>query len=30
MVLTIGAIGYVLDTTLVMLIKHYSWHRGGA
>jgi len=30
MVLTIGAIGYVLDTTLVMLIKHYSWHRGSA
>jgi NitT/TauT family transport system permease protein len=29
MVLTIGVIGYALDTVLVMLIKHYSWHRGG-
>lgn len=30
LVLTIGCIGYVLDTTLVMLIKRVSWHRGGA
>ena len=30
MVLTIGVIGYALDTTLVLLIKHFSWHRGGA
>lgn len=30
LVLTIGAIGYVLDSILVMLIKHFSWHRGGA
>jgi len=30
MVLTIGAIGYVLDSSLVMLIKRFSWHRGGA
>ena len=29
MVLTIGVIGYVLDSLLVMLIKHFSWHRGG-
>ncbi|MDZ7803960.1 ABC transporter permease [Thiohalophilus sp.] len=28
-VLSIGAIGYVLDTTLAMLIKKFSWHRGG-
>ena len=30
MVTTIGVIGYVLDSLLVMLIKHFSWHRGGA
>jgi len=30
LVLTIGCIGYVLDGTLVMLIKRFSWHRGGA
>lgn len=30
LVVTIGLIGYVLDTSLVMLIKRYSWHRGGA
>ena len=29
MVVTIGIIGYILDTTLVFLIKHFSWHRGG-
>jgi NitT/TauT family transport system permease protein len=29
MVTTIGVIGYVLDSLLVMLIKHFSWHRGG-
>lgn len=28
MVLTIGAFGYTLDTTLAMLIKKFSWHRG--
>ena len=28
MVVTIGIIGYTLDTTLVMLIKRYSWHKG--
>lgn len=28
MVLVIGAIGYVLDTACVMLIKRFSWHRG--
>lgn len=27
-VLVIGAVGYVLDTICVMLIKRYSWHRG--
>ena len=30
LVVTIGAIGYVLDSILVMLIKQFSWHRGGA
>ncbi len=30
MVFTIGLIGYVLDSTLVALIKRYSWQRGGA
>ncbi len=30
LVLTIGVIGYVLDSSLVMLIKRFSWHRGGA
>lgn len=29
MVLTIGVIGYVLDSGLVVLIKRFSWHRGG-
>lgn len=29
LVLTIGVIGYVLDSILVLLIKRYSWHRGG-
>ena len=28
MVVTIGILGYFLDTTLVMLIKRFSWHRG--
>lgn len=28
MVVTIGVIGYFLDTTLVILIKRFSWHRG--
>lgn len=28
MVITIGIIGYALDTSLVMLIKRFSWHRG--
>lgn len=30
LVLTIGVIGYTLDSLLVMLIKRFSWHRGGA
>jgi NitT/TauT family transport system permease protein len=30
LVLTIGAIGYALDSMLVMLIKRFSWQRGGA
>ena len=30
LVLTIGVIGYVLDSSLVVLIKRFSWHRGGA
>jgi NitT/TauT family transport system permease protein len=29
MVVTIGVIGYALDTSLVLLIKRFSWHRGG-
>lgn len=29
-VVIIGIIGYVLDSILVMLIKRFSWHRGGA
>ncbi|MDD3516881.1 MAG: ABC transporter permease subunit [Chromatiales bacterium] len=29
MVMTIGAIGYCLDSILVLLIKRFSWHRGG-
>lgn len=29
MVLTIGIMGYALDSICVMLIKRYSWHRGG-
>lgn len=28
MVLIIGAIGYILDSSCVLLIKRYSWHRG--
>lgn len=28
MVLTIGVIGYCFDTTLAVLIKRFSWHRG--
>ena len=28
MVLTIGVIGYALDTICALLIKRYSWHRG--
>ena len=28
MVLVIGAIGYVLDSICVQLIKRYCWHRG--
>ncbi|MES9897100.1 MAG: ABC transporter permease subunit, partial [Candidatus Thiodiazotropha endolucinida] len=27
-VLIIGAIGYILDSSCVMLIKRFSWHRG--
>ena len=27
-VLVIGAVGYVLDSICVLLIKRYSWHRG--
>ncbi|PUB89380.1 MAG: nitrate ABC transporter permease, partial [gamma proteobacterium symbiont of Ctena orbiculata] len=27
-VLIIGAIGYVLDSSCVLLIKRFSWHRG--
>ena len=30
LVLTIGVIGYVLDSILVVLINRYSWQRGGA
>ena len=30
MVLTIGVIGYALDTICALLIKRYSWHRGDA
>ena len=30
MVLVIGAIGYLLDGTCVLLIKRFSWHRGEA
>ena len=30
MVLTIGVIGYVLDTCCALLVKRYSWHRGDA
>jgi NitT/TauT family transport system permease protein len=28
MILVIGAIGYVLDSVCVILIRRYSWHRG--
>jgi len=30
MVLTIGVIGYILDSACVLLIKRFSWHRGGS
>lgn len=30
MVLIIGAIGYLLDSACVLLIKRYSWHRGNS
>ena len=30
MVLTIGIIGYFLDSACVLLIKRFSWHRGDA
>lgn len=30
MVLTIGIIGYALDTLCALLIKRFSWHRGDA
>lgn len=30
MVLTIGIIGYLLDTCCALLVKRYSWHRGDA
>lgn len=30
LVVTIGIIGYFLDSTLVVLIKRFSWHRGDA
>jgi NitT/TauT family transport system permease protein len=30
MVLTIGVIGYALDTMCALLIKRFSWHRGDA
>jgi NitT/TauT family transport system permease protein len=30
MVLTIGIIGYALDTICALLIKRFSWHRGDA
>ena len=30
MVLTIGIIGYTLDTVCALLIKRFSWHRGDA
>ncbi len=29
LVLTIGVIGYFLDSMLMILIKRFSWHRGG-
>ena len=29
MVLTIGIMGYILDSSCAMLIKRYSWHHGG-
>ena len=28
MVLTIGILGYILDSTCVLLIKRFGWHRG--
>ncbi len=30
MVLLIGIVGYLLDSICVLLIKRFSWHRGGA
>jgi NitT/TauT family transport system permease protein len=27
MILVIGAVGYVLDSACVILIKRYSWHK---
>ncbi len=30
MVVTIGIIGYFLDTMLALMIKRFSWHRGAA
>ncbi|MBK5938770.1 nitrate ABC transporter permease [Halochromatium roseum] len=28
LIVVIGAVGFVLDSTIVLLIKRYSWHRG--
>ena len=28
MVLIVGVVGYLLDSTCVLLIKRFSWHRG--
>jgi len=28
LVVVIGAVGFVLDTACVMLIKRFSWHHG--
>jgi len=30
MVVTIGVLGYTLDTSLAVLVKRYSWHKGSA
>jgi NitT/TauT family transport system permease protein len=27
-VLTIGVIGWILDSTIALIIKRYNWHRG--